>query len=207
MHKDLKFRAFKTAFDHARFSTDPLHRVPQFLAQMREAEAADIAQLDTFELRPQPLTGIQVRRIGREALGMEPLLGPIREELCNHVAAMNRRPIPDDHQVARDLPQQMLQKGQDIGRVDRRVLAVKIPLTLRGDGADGREMLAGPPLPQDGGLAYRRIGADHTGQRIEPRFVDEKDALALGPRPLLMAGHVSWRPRAMAASSRWRAPP
>src|ERR671915_409619 len=105
MHKDLKFRACKTAFDDARFSTDPLDRVAQLLAQMREAEAAHIAQLDAFELRPQPLARIQVRHISREALGMEPLPGPIREELCDHAAAMDRRAIPDDHQLARDLPQ------------------------------------------------------------------------------------------------------
>ena len=55
----LKFRAFKTAFDHAWFAPDPLDRVAQFVAQMREAEAAHMAQLDAFELRPQPLTGIQ----------------------------------------------------------------------------------------------------------------------------------------------------
>jgi hypothetical protein len=63
VHKDLKFRAFNIAFDNARFSTHPLDRVEQFLAQRREAEAADLAQLDTFELRPQPLTRIQVRGV------------------------------------------------------------------------------------------------------------------------------------------------
>ena len=96
----LKFRAFKTAFDNAWFAPDPRDRVAQFVAQMREAEAAHMAQLDTFELRPQPLTGIQVRRIGREALDMEPLPGPMREERCDHAAAMHRCPIPDDDQAA-----------------------------------------------------------------------------------------------------------
>jgi hypothetical protein len=125
VHKNLKFRAFKTAFENAWFSTDPLDRVTQFSAQMREAEAARIAQLDAFELRPQAFARVQFRRIGWEALDMESLAGPIRQELCDHVAAMNRCSIPDDHQAARDLPQQMLQKGHHISRVDRPFLAVK----------------------------------------------------------------------------------
>jgi hypothetical protein len=48
VHKDLKFRAFKTAFDGVRFATDLLDRVAQFLAQMREAEAAPMVQPDDF---------------------------------------------------------------------------------------------------------------------------------------------------------------
>ena len=205
MHKDLKFRALKTAFDNARFAPDPLDRVAQFLAQMREAEAAHIAQLDAFELRPQPLTGIQVRRIGREALDMEPLPGSIREELCDHAAARNRCPIPDDHQMARDFPQQMLQEGHDIGRVDRPFLAVNIQLPRGGDGTDGREVVTRPPLPENRGLAYRSIGADDTGQGIEPRFIEEEDGLPLDLCPFLSAGQVSSRQRVMAVSSRWRA--
>ena len=104
MHKDLKFRALKTAFDNAWFSTYSLDRIAQFLAQMREAETAHIAQFDAIELRPQPLTRIQFRRVGGEALHMEPLPGSIRKELCDHAAAMHRCPIPDDHQVAGDFP-------------------------------------------------------------------------------------------------------
>src|SRR3712207_70016 len=99
----------------------------------------------------------------------------------------------------------MLQKGHDIGRVERSFLAVKIQLPLWRDGADGREMLAGPPLLEHRRVAHRRVGADHTGQGVESRLIDEEEALLVSFRPLLRAGHVSWRQRAMAASSRWRA--
>jgi integrase/recombinase XerD len=70
---------------------------------------------------------------------------------------------------------------------------------------DGRQMVAGAPLPQNGGLAHGCIRAAHTGQGIEPRFVSEKDAVPLGLRPLWSAGQVSWRQRAIAPSSRCRA--
>src|SRR5262249_14725403 len=90
-------------------------------------------------------------------------------------------------------------------RIDGAVLAVEVQLALWRQGTDGGEMIARPPLPQDGCLPHRGIGADDTGQGIEARFVDEKDALLLGLRPLLMAGQLCSRPCASAASSRWRA--
>src|SRR5918992_586599 len=66
-------------------------------------------------------------------------------------------------------------------------------------------MIAGAPVPQDGCLAHRRIGAHDTREGIKPRLVYEEEGVLLGFRPLLMAGQVSSRHRAMAASSRWRA--
>jgi hypothetical protein len=85
-----------------------------------------------------------------------------------------------------------------------RGLAMKIQLALRRDGADGREVIPRPPLPQNGRLAYWGIGTD-AGQGIEARFVDEKDVLPLRLRPLWIAGQVSSRQRVMVASFRWRA--
>ena len=82
---------------------------------------------------------------------------------------------------------------------------MKIQLALRRDGADGREVIARPPLPENGRVAYRGIRADDTGQGIEARFIDEEDGLPLDLGPLLSAGQVSSRQRVMAASSRWLA--
>jgi hypothetical protein len=66
-------------------------------------------------------------------------------------------------------------------------------------------MVTGPPLSQDRRLAHRRIRAHDTGEGIKPGLVYKEDALLLGLRPLLIAGHVASRQRAIAASSRWRA--
>jgi hypothetical protein len=154
---------------------------------------------------PQPFTGIQFRRIGGQALHVEALGGPIGQELLDAVTAMNRRPVPEEQQTARDLAQQVLQKGDDIDGIDGLVLPMKIQLAFRGEGADRREMIPGPPFPEDGGLAYWGIRADDTGQGIEPRFIDEEDRLPLGFGPFLSAGQVSSRQWVMATSSRWRA--
>ena len=63
-------------------------------------------------------------------------------------------------------------------------------------------MITGPPLSQDGGLADRRVRPDDTGQRIEAGLVYEANRLLLFLRPFLMAGQVSSRHGAIAASFR-----
>ena len=172
---------------------------------MREIEATHIAQLDPFEICPEALDRVQLRGIGRKPLYLDPLSRAIGQERCDEVTTVNRWPIPEEQQTAGHLAQQMFQKGYDIDRVDRLLLTVKIELTFRGEGADRREMIPGPPFPEDGGLAYWSIRADDTGQGIDPGFIDEEERLPLGFGPLLSAGQVSSRQRVMATSSRWRA--
>ncbi len=82
------------------------------------------------------------------------------------------------------------------------VLTMKLQLALWRDRADGREMLVGVPLPQEGGLAAGGVGAHDPRHGIEARFIYQEDGL-LRVRPLLRAGQVSSRHWAIAASSHW----
>jgi hypothetical protein len=136
---------------------------------------------------------------------MEALRRALRQELLDDLAVMDRRAIPNDHQPAGDLAQQVLKKPDDIVGVEGVGLAMKVELARGGDGTDGRETVASAPLPQNRGLAHRRIGADDTRQGIKAGFVYEEDRLGLGLCAFLIAAQVSVRQRAMAASSRWRA--
>jgi len=129
----------------------------------------------------------------------------MRQELLDEMTAMNRGAIPNDDHSAGHFAEQVFQEGDHIGRVEGVALAVEVQLALRRDRGDRREVVAGPPLTEDGCLAHRRVCAHHTGEGIKPGFVYEEDRLVLGFRPLLMAGQVCSRHWAMAASSRWRA--
>ena len=133
---------------------------------------------------------------------MQPLCGPIREARSDGSAAVDRRTIPDDDQAAGDLAQQVLQKRDHVIRIDGVILAVEVQLALWRQGADGGEMIPCPPLSQDGGLPHRRIGPHHARQGIKTGLIYEEETLSLLLRPLLMAGQVCSRQRAMAASSR-----
>ena len=172
---------------------------------MTDRKAAHIPEFDALQVGPETLAGIQFWGIGGEALHMEPLRRAIGQEFLDEIAAVDRRAIPNEHQRARHLAEQMLQKRDDIGGIDGLVLAVKIQLALRRSRTDSREVITRPPLPENGCLAYRGIGADDTGQGIEPGFIDEEERLPLGLCPLLRAGQVSSRQRVMAISSRCRA--
>ena len=172
---------------------------------MRAVEAAHLAPLDPFEMGPQPLTRIQLGSIGREPFPRETVRGALRQQALEDTAAVHRSPIPNDDHAAGYLPPQMLQNGDDILRMDRMILAGDIPRAFGRDGADGREMVTPPPLPHDGRVPDRGLGAHDPGQRIAAGLVYAENRVlrCLGPR--LRAGQVSSRQRAMAASSRWRA--
>ena len=68
---------------------------------------------------------------------MDAVSGAICQKALDDVAAVNRRPIPNDDHAAGYLPQQMLQKGDDILRIDRMILAGEIQLAFRRQGTDG----------------------------------------------------------------------
>jgi hypothetical protein len=70
---------------------------------MGDVEAADIAQLNAFELLPEPLARVQLRSIGRQALQMQPRRCAIGEEISDDPTAMDRSAVPDNDYAARYL--------------------------------------------------------------------------------------------------------
>jgi hypothetical protein len=153
---------------------------------------------------PEALLRVQLWGIGRQAFQVEALRRAVGQERFDGVAAVDRRAIPDEDHPAGHLPQQVLEKRDHGVSVDGAVLAVEVELALGRDGADSGEMVVGAPLPQNGRLAHRRLGAHDTGQGIESGIVSEEDGLPLGLRPLLRAGQISSRQWAIAASLRCR---
>lgn len=146
-----------------------------------------MAPLDPFEVGPYPLTGIPLRRRGREPLQRDAVRGAVPQQRRDYVTTVARRPSPHDDDATGHLPQPMLQKGDHVLRIDRTVLTGELPLALGRDGPDRGEMVTGPPLPPDGRVPHRGIGADDTGHRREPGCTYQLDGVRLGLRPLLRA--------------------
>jgi hypothetical protein len=168
VHKDLKFGASKEPLNHPRFSTDPFDGIAEFAAEMGQIETAQVPELDPFQMPPEAFAGIQFGGIGWQALDVKPLSRSIGQERLDDTATMNRSPIPHDDHATGHLPQHMFQEGDHIRRVDGVILAVEIQLALEGERADRREMIMGPPGPQDGGVAHWGIRPHDAGQGIKP---------------------------------------
>lgn len=69
--------------------------------------------------------------------------------------------------------------------------------------AHDRQMIAGLKDAQHRRLSTRRIGAHHSGQQVEARFINENQGATLAGGLFFNAGQVSVRQAAMRASSRW----
>ena len=91
--------------DEARFSTDAFDSIPELDMQMREIEATDIAQLDPFQVSPEPLTGIQLGRIGWKPLQVDAVRRAVPQKRLDHMTTVDGSPIPDDHHAPGHLPQ------------------------------------------------------------------------------------------------------
>jgi hypothetical protein len=155
---------------------------------MREIEATPSAQLNSFEMCPEALDRVQLRGIGRKPLSWDPLSRAMGQERYDEVTVVDRCPIPAEQQTAGPFAPQVRQKRDDSCGIDGLLLAMKIPLALRRDGADTHEVSTGPPLPEHGSVTYRSIGADDAGPGREPRCINEEDGLPRGLGPLLRAG-------------------
>ena len=69
------------------FSSHAFHGIADFVAQVREIEATNIAQLDPFQVGPQLLTTIQLGCIGLEPPQMDAVSRAVRQKSLNHVTA------------------------------------------------------------------------------------------------------------------------
>jgi hypothetical protein len=172
---------------------------------MATIEAAHLPAFDRLQVRPEPCARMQFRGIGGHALHVAAVCGPSGQARGDEVTTMNRGAVPADDPAARHRASSRLPKGQPSGRVAGAVWAVDSALALRGDGGERRELIPGPPLREQGRLAYGGRRADATGQGVKARGLDAEEAVALSLGPLLNAGQVSPRQRVMAASSRWQA--
>lgn len=139
--------------------------------EMSQVHTTHVSQLHAFELLPDTLVRVQLWGIRRQALQMQALRRAAGQELLDAMAAVNGGTVPDNDQAVGHLASQVFEERHDVVGIDRVILVMEIQLTLRGDRTDGREMVAGPLLPQDGGLPDGRIGAHHAGEGIEPRFI------------------------------------
>lgn len=159
--------------------------------QLRQVVTAHVAQLDPFEVVPDALVRVEVRRVAGQPLQMEAVGGPVAQEVFDDVAAMDRRPIPDHGDVADDLVEQSPQESQHAASVVRRLLHLEPQAPIQRNATDDREMVTGERDMQHWRLARWRPGADRQRQQVKRGLVYPDDGGVLFVRPFLSVGQRS----------------
>jgi hypothetical protein len=177
----------------------------EVVSQVREVQAADVTQLDVFEIGPDALVRVQVGSVAWQLFQADPLGASVGQEVLDGLAAMDRGAIPEHQELAGDMAEQLLQEADNVRALVRVVLDVQQQATVRGDAADDGQMIAAQRQAEDRRLAAWRIGADGAGEQLEAGLVDPDDGPSLLVSPLFRAGQRSVRHASIAASFRWLA--
>ena len=184
---------------------------PQGTAQGREIRRAHVGQVPGLHVAPDLLHGIQVRRVGGQALDREPraLAAQVREHPAALVPA---EAIPDeDDPPAAEMPLEHAQKGDEAGvgvtaGVGLKEEATAAAVPAKGQGArDGEPVPMAPGVGQDGRLATGGPGAPDDRLLGDATFVLEDEPGVLPRGVFFRAGQRRRFHTAIAASSRSRA--
>lgn len=192
-----------TALNHIRPVPQSCHGQSQLPAEFPDIGAAHVAQLYSLQVVPDALVWVKIRRISRQPFQTNPLSAPIGEKRLDWLPAMDRRAIPDHQQQPRDVPQQMLEKANDILGTVGTLLRHQQQGAIHGDSTDGRYVIPAEAHAQNGGLSSGSISTHQGGQQIEARFVYPDDRSTFFFSPFFSAGQRSVYHSLMAASSRW----
>ena len=86
----------------------------QFIVEMGDTVAAKVLQFHPFQVVPDPLAGVQLRRIARQLLQVNPASGTVTQVVLHHPAAVDGRPIPPHQQLSSNMACQMLQEPHHV---------------------------------------------------------------------------------------------
>jgi hypothetical protein len=154
---------------------EPFFGSHQFGCKLIEVGSTKVLEFASFQEIPHAFLWIEFRRIAWETFQMDAFGSPLSQKVLDCLAAMDRGPIPNDKQVARDLPQQQLQKAHDIWSFVGVILHLHDQLSLQGQPSNSREMVTCQLDGQHGGLSSWRIGPNDHGQEIKRRLVYKDD--------------------------------
>jgi hypothetical protein len=156
----------------------------EFQRQLLHVHAREVPHFHMFEMLPTTLIQrTQVGGVSRHRLPMDPLCASGGQKFLDSAPPMNRRTIPDHHQLLPRLYQQVLQKDHAFQTLQRFLPHPCVQLSRRRDSRPNRQMVAAQPLVNNRSLPFRSLGLDHSRQQIEARFIDTNQRPAL-PRRL-----------------------
>ncbi len=172
---------------------------------MCEILGTEVGQFVLVAIPPDRFDRIEFRRIGRQARQADQSVRAL-DIFADAPAPVHGQAIPDDQQLAIQLPAQTAQEVDHLRRLDRAGIQSEVDIPDRHP-SDGRQHLPVKAQLQDRGLAARRPGPHPMGPFTQARLVDEDDGAAFGRGVFFNLGHSLCFQSRIAASSRCRACP
>ncbi len=178
-----------------------LHGLDHGDHQLREIMRLAIRESLLRQL-PDSLVGVELRRIGREALKVNSL--GTRAKLAYELSSMGISAVPQDDDVTRKLPEQLSQEvaGLELSDVFRVELKVKVEVLAAGrhrDPRDGGDPVASIDVTNRGRLAYGSPGAGDRGSQLKARFVGKDEVGTQPPGVFFTRGQSSRMKRRISA--------
>lgn len=169
--------------------------------QLREIMSLTIGESLLGQL-PDALIGVELRRIGREALQVEPRGASAK--LTYELASMGISAVPQNDDVPRELPEQPSQEvaGLELSDVFRVELKMKVEALAAGRNRDPRDdgdPVASIEVMNRGRLAHGSPGAGDRGGQLEAGFVGEDEVGTQPPGVFFTRGQSSRMKRRISA--------
>jgi hypothetical protein len=143
--------------------TEPDSGKPEFIAQLFDISTNHVAKFDMFERVPNALIRIEIRGIARQSFQKDAFTATIRQKLFDGLAAVNGSAIPNDQQLARNVPQQVMQKIDYLLTTNGSLLHLHQQLARRCDATDDRQMLIATGHTQNRRFSFGGIGSNGGG--------------------------------------------
>jgi len=140
---------------------------------VRDILTAKVLQSYSFQIAPDTLGRVQLRGIPRQLLQMDSPCCTTGQEVLYWLAPVDRSPIPDDQQLLRDTPQQLLKKPDYVFTVVGPLLHHHVQLPLGGNPTHHRKVVTAERGTDERCLTHWGIGTHHCGQHVETTLVHE----------------------------------
>lgn len=114
---------------------------PQRVAQFPQFAATHVLQRDPLQLLPDSLIWMQFRRVPRQPLSVHALGSSFSQKVFNWLASRDRCAIPQHQQLARNMPQHMLEEAHHSGPFVRSLVHLQQHTPIWRQRADDRAVV------------------------------------------------------------------
>jgi hypothetical protein len=147
------------AQDDISLMPEPFLGLGKFVAEMGDTWAAKVLQFHPFQVVPDSLGRVQLRRIAGKLLQVNPVGRASAQVVLHCFAPVDGSAIPDDQQLPSNMPPQVPKEPNYILPSVGFLLHHQVQLAPWGDTTQGRKVVSAQGSPNQWGLSDWGIGS------------------------------------------------